>query len=286
LSVKASVQFGQPEDLVEINGALARGSEHDRVVALLDEVRRSAGAGLGGARVDSRGDFPASAGLASSAAAFASLAVATRAAAGLPADVRAASRLARKGSGSACRSIQGGVCAWRRGTRPDGEDSLAEQLFPETHWPELRMVVAVMSRAEKPVKSRDGMKSTVETSPYYAAWARDAESEVGRAEELIRKKDLEGLGNLAERNAWRMHATALAADPPLCYLLPSTLTLIRALPGQRDRGTPIWFTLDAGPNPVLLTDAAHASAAETLARSCGAIDVVHCVPGGDARLLA
>jgi diphosphomevalonate decarboxylase len=194
--------------------------------------------------------------------------------------------LARKGSGSACRSIQGGICAWRRGQRPDGEDSVAEQLFPESHWPELRMIVAVMSRAEKPVKSRDGMKNTVETSPYYPAWIKDAESEIARAEHHIRQKDLEGLGALAERNAWRMHATAFAADPPLCYLLPPTLALIQALPEQRAQGIPVWFTLDAGPNPVLLTDAAHVNAAEAVARACGAIDVVHCVPGGDARLVA
>ena len=32
----------------------------------------------------------------------------------------------------------------------------------------------------------------------------------------------------------------------------------------------MWFTLDAGPNPVLLTDAAHEVRAEALARECGA----------------
>jgi diphosphomevalonate decarboxylase len=285
LSVKATVEFGHAEDHVEINGGLARGGERDRVVSLLEEVRRVGGKSLGGARVDSRGDFPASAGLASSAAAFAALAVAGRAAAGLPPDIRAASRLARKGSGSACRSIQGGICAWRRGARPDGEDSWAEQLFPESHWPELRMVVAVVSRDEKPVKSRDGMRTTVETSPYYPAWVKDAEAELVRAEALIRKKDLEGLGQLAERNAWRMHATALAADPPLCYLLPGTLAILQALPAERARGVPIYFTLDAGPNPVLLTDVEHVGTAEALARACGALEVVHCAPGGDARLV-
>jgi diphosphomevalonate decarboxylase len=147
------------------------------------------------------------------------------------------------------------------------------------------MLVAVVSRAEKPVKSRDGMRTTVETSPYYSAWVKDAEAEVTRAENFIRKKDLAGLGELAERNAWRMHATALAADPPLCYLLPTTLAILQALPAERAKGTPVYFTLDAGPNPVLLTDAQHIQDAEALARGCGALDVVFCVPGGDARLV-
>lgn len=284
LLVKTTVEFRPGADEVEINGKDAVGQERERVLQLLDRVRR--GTSLGAARVVSRGDFPASAGLASSAAAFAALAVASRAAAGLPRDFRAESILARLGSGSACRSIQGGVCAWRRGESADGHDSFAEQLFPQAHWPELRLVVAVVSREKKDVKSREGMRMTVETSPYYPAWTRDAEQEVGRATELIRRRDLGGLGDLAERNAWRMHAASLAADPPLCYLKPATLELILRLPAARALGLPVWFTLDAGPNPVLLTDAAHESKVAELARSCGASEVVHCHPGGDVRLTA
>jgi diphosphomevalonate decarboxylase len=145
-------------------------------------------------------------------------------------------------------------------------------------------VVAILSRDEKEVKSRDGMKHTVETSPYYGAWVKDAEAEVPRAVEIIRRKDLQALGELAERNAWRMHSTAFAADPPLSYMHASTLGLIEHLQEQRKKGMPVWFTLDAGPNPVLLTDAAHEVAAEALARACGAVDVVRCVPGGDTEL--
>ena len=48
---------------------------------------------------------------------------------------------------------------------------------------------------------------------------------------------------------------------------------------------PVWFTLDAGPNPVLLTLASHEAEVERLARDAGAVDVVRCRPGGDARLV-
>jgi diphosphomevalonate decarboxylase len=284
MSVTTTVEFGADTDQVELNGHTAKGSERDRVLRVLEAVRAEAGGKLGPARMVSRGDFPAAAGLASSAAGFAALAVAARAAAGLPAEPRAASVLARLGSGSACRSIQGGFCEWRRGERADGADSFAVQRFSEAHWPELRMVVAILNRDEKEVKSRDGMKHTVETSPYYAAWVKDAEAELPRAVALLQRKDLEGLGALSERNAWRMHATAFAAEPPLSYMHPGTLGLIEHLREQRKKGMPVWFTLDAGPNPVLLTDAAHEVAAEALARACGAIDVVRCVPGGDAVL--
>lgn len=54
------------------------------------------------------------------------------------------SEVARRGSGSACRSMLGGFVQWQRGERPDGRDSLAHQVAPETHWPELRVLVLVV----------------------------------------------------------------------------------------------------------------------------------------------
>jgi diphosphomevalonate decarboxylase len=280
LSVTTSVEWGQGAHVIEINGKPAFGTEAARVVEIL-ELLRAEKPDLGHGRMVSRGDFPAAAGLASSAAAFAALAVAARAAGGWPRDTRAESVLARRGSGSACRSIQGGVCIWHRGENPDGSDSFATQELSEKHWPELRLLVAMVSREEKEVKSRDGMRSAVETSPYYEAWKRDAEAEVPRALEALRKKDLRAIGEIAERNAWRMHATSLAADPPLCYLKPQTLEVIRALARLRRDGIPAYFTLDAGPNPVVLTDAAHE---KTVIEALRAESVVRCNPGGDARL--
>jgi diphosphomevalonate decarboxylase len=290
LSVEATVEFtgSRGADGVRINGARAQGSARERVVRFLDLVRQATPSvrhvGLGAARVDSRGNFPASAGLASSAAAFAALAVAARSAAGLPRSLREESILARQGSGSACRSISGGFVVWRRGVRGDGRDSSARQLFPETHWPELRLLVTLVNRAEKEVNSRDGMRATVRTSPYYRAWVADAERAARSIVPHLRACDLEAVGSLAERNAWRMHATALAASPPLNYLKPQTLAVIEAVREERRRGVGIWFTLDAGPNPVLLTTAADEPRALRLLKALRAGEVVRCRPGGDARL--
>jgi len=281
LSVTATVELGAGGDEVMINGVHAAGMERERVLALVRRVQDGRPE-LQGARVETAGDFAVAAGLASSAAAFAALAVAARAAAGDPADPKAASILARMGSGSASRSVQGGFCAWHRSDRADGADSYAEQLFPPSHWPEVRMVVAVVAKEEKEVKSRDGMRHTVATSPYYAAWVEDAEQEVARAVNAIRRRDLEELGAIAERNAWRMHATALAADPPLCYLKPQTLEVIQAIGRLRRQGVPAWFTLDAGPNPVVLTNEKSEPTVTALCRGLGAEPVVPCTPGGDA----
>ncbi len=289
LAVTTTVEFigEKGADQIEINGKPAEGSERKRVEEALKLVRLEAGSKkkLGAAHMTSRGDFPASAGLASSAAAFAALAVAARSAAGFARDTRAESILARRGSGSASRSIEGGFVRWNRGTRADGKDSFAEQLFDEAHWPDLRLLVGMVSREEKEVKSRDGMRSTVETSPYYPAWTKDAEREVKEIVRHLKRRDLEAVGEIAERNAWRMHATALGANPPLCYLKPATLAVIEACRQLRKEGVGVWFTLDAGPNPVLLTSAKDEKRATELVRAHGASEVVKCVPGGDAKLV-
>src|SRR5690349_11559542 len=106
LFTRTTVSF-QPSlsfDELIINGHEIAGAGRDRVSYILDLVRDMAHIHES-AEVLTENNFPSGAGIASSAAAFAALALAGSKAAGLNLSERELSRLARRGSGSAARSI-------------------------------------------------------------------------------------------------------------------------------------------------------------------------------------
>ncbi|HEX3761613.1 MAG TPA: diphosphomevalonate decarboxylase [Kofleriaceae bacterium] len=156
-------------DELVLDGRAARPAELARTVELLDLVRAEAGFAAR-ARVVSRNEFPTASGLASSASGFAALAVAAADAAGLALAPRALSILARRGSGSAARSVFGGFVRMHAGRAGDGSDAFAEPLgSPLTD--RVRMVIAILGGgAPKAHGSRSAMTHTAETSPLYRAW--------------------------------------------------------------------------------------------------------------------
>ncbi len=54
----------------------------------------------------------------------------------------------RQGSGSACRSVLGGFAAWHMGSASDGSDSYAEEIASDDHWPEMKILVAVVRSSD------------------------------------------------------------------------------------------------------------------------------------------
>jgi diphosphomevalonate decarboxylase len=287
LSVDAEVAFDGAghlaSDEVTIDGEPARGAERERLVRFLDLVRAEAGRD-DSARVVTRGRVPRGAGLASSAAAFAALALAGSRAAGLQLEPRALSALARRGSGSAARSIFGGFVEWHRGERADGSDSIAEPLLPPADW-DVRVVVAITHTGPKAVSSREGMTRAA-ASPLYPAWVAGAESDLAAARAAIRARDLEALGQLAEHSALKMHAVGLAARPPLLYWRGATVECVHRVWALRAEGTPVFVTIDAGPQVKVLCQPGDAPrVADALRAVPGVEHVVTCAPGGGAEVL-
>jgi diphosphomevalonate decarboxylase len=284
LGVEARVAFdGGDRDRLEIDGAPAAGEEAARLTGFLDLLRREARI-PSRASVVTRSGVPRGAGLASSAAAFAALALAGSRAAGLRLEPSALSALARRGSGSAARSIFGGFVEWHRGDRADGRDSVAEPLAGPDHW-DVRVVVALVTSARKAVASREGMARAAE-SPFYPAWVAGADADLAAARAAIGGRDLAALGTVAERSALAMHAVGLAARPPLLYWRGATVDCVHAVWALRAEGTPAWVTIDAGPQvKVLCAPDAAARVAGVLAAVPGVERVLTCGPGGGAEVV-
>ncbi len=251
-----------------------------KVRAFLDRFRARFRIGSH-ARVVLASNFPVAAGLASSASTFAALAKAAVTAAGVEIDDAELAEVARLGSGSACRSVYGGFVEWR----PQGAGSVVEPVADKDHWA-LPILVAVTSEQPKAVGSSEGMKRTAATSPYYPAWIESGAADLPLARAAILRRDLAALGEVAERNCLRMHAAAIASDPPLLYWEPATLAVMRRVWQLRERGTPAYFTIDAGPQVKVLcaADAAEAVRA-ALAAVPGVLRVIASRPGDPPRLV-
>jgi len=236
------------EDSLHINGdTLASGDKaFKRLFAFLD-LLRPRGQTL---RVDSVNTLPMAAGLASSASAFAAALLAMEKLYGWELDGPTRSRLARLGSGSACRSVHQGFVEWQAGAEPDGIDSFALPLAPA--WPELRVGVLTLSAATKSVGSTEGMKRTAETSQLYRAWPAQVAHDLPLIRRAVLEHDFETLGATAEQNALAMHATMIAAWPPILYWRPETIAALHQVHALRAQGLPVFATLDAGPNVKLL----------------------------------
>lgn len=241
-------------DHLFLNGERALPAMEQRVQQFMRVVRQTLDF-QGFADIHSTNFFPTGAGLASSASAFAALTLAAVTARGLSLSTEALSRLARQGSGSACRSLLGGFAEWQAGEREDGFDSFAVPLASGTDgqpaWKPV-MVVLVLTSAHKAVGSGDGMQRTVDTSPLYASWLDSIAVDLQDMRAGIRDQDFEKVGELMEHNALKMHATALAARPSVLYWEPSSVALIHHIQSLRQAGVPCYLTMDAGPNVKVL----------------------------------
>lgn len=259
LTTVTTVRFDRAlaADAMRLGGVDASPTVLARTSAWLDHVRALAGIDARAA-IDTVNHFPTASGLASSASGFAALAMAAAAAAGLALDDAALTRLARLGSGSAARSIHGGLVRMHAGARADGEDAIATPIDADAGFvASLRMVIAeVGGGAPKTHGSRDAMEHCAATSPLYAGWLAAVPGDLVAAEDAIARGDLEALGAVTEASALAMHAAAIASRPTILYWQPATLAAMAAVRSLRAQGHGAWATMDAGPHVKVLTSAA------------------------------
>ena len=275
----------QPEprsDELELDGSPQSGPALERVSKFLDIIRAASG-NHEFARVVSENSFPKSAGVASSASAFAALAMAAAHAYGLDLTERELSILARRGSGSAARSIPAGFVEWHAGS--SSEDSYAETIAPPEHW-QLWDCIAMVEDQPKKVGSTQGHQ-LADTSPLQSARLLDADRRLDLCRQAILQKDFTKLADVIELDSNMMHAVMLTSRPPLMYWSPLSIEIMRQVAAWRAGGLEVAYTLDAGPNIHIIcsADSRH-TVIERLAAIQGVMKTIVSQVGGGAFLVS
>ncbi|MCE7990043.1 MAG: diphosphomevalonate decarboxylase [Caldilinea sp. CFX5] len=241
-------------DEVMLDGVRLDVRKAARLVRHLDRIRTLAAVDYR-ARVVSQNNFPMASGIASSASGFAALTTAACHALELNLDATRLSAIARRGSGSASRSLFGGFVEWERGH--DDASSVARQLHPADHWA-LYDVVAVVSGAEKAVSSEQGHQ-LAGSSPLNRGRVAGLDHALAEVRAALAERDLHRLGPVIEQDALAMHAVMMTSSPSLLYWQPGTLEIIHTIRHWREQeGLAAYFTIDAGPNIHVICEAATA----------------------------
>jgi diphosphomevalonate decarboxylase len=281
LFTRTSVSF-QPSlgfDELIINEHEVMGKGLERVSAILDIVRRAVGINAK-AEVVSENNFPTGAGIASSASAFAALALAATKAAGLDWSESQVSRLARLGSGSASRSVPTGFVEWKMGS--GDEDSYAVSIAPPEHWA-LADCVAIVSTGHKTTGSTEG-HALASTSPLQTARVAGAPRRLDACRKAILERDFGSFAEIIEHDSDLMHAVMMTSRPALFYWQPATLAVMEAVRELRKSGTPAAYTIDAGPNVhVICMQENSDKIVEYLKTIPGVIDMLTAKVGGPAK---
>lgn len=206
-------------------------------------------------KIVSVNNFPTAAGLASSASGYACFTRCLAELYGVAEEYEGElSAIARQGSGSACRSMYGGWVAWRMGSREDGRDSIAQQVQPASHWPDMRVLILVANSGQKETSSTDGMQRSVRTS---LLLKHRAEVIVPQRMEAMEKhilaRDFASFGDLTMADSNQFHATCLDTLPPIFYMndtSKSVIHLVHAFNNYK-KEVKAAYTFDAGPNAVV-----------------------------------
>ncbi|GME92008.1 hypothetical protein B5S28_g2904 [[Candida] boidinii] len=202
----------------------------------------------------SENNFPTAAGLASSAAGFAALISSIAKLYKLPQSNSELSKIARKGSGSACRSLFGGYVAWEMGELANGEDSKAVEIAPLSHWPEMKACILVVCDDKKDVPSTSGMQLTVHTSDLFKERIENiVPKRFLEMKETILNKDFNKFAELTMKDSNSFHSVCLDSYPPIFYLNDTSKKIIKLvnLLNESVGENIAAYTFDAGPNAVI-----------------------------------
>lgn len=105
------------------------------------------------------------------------------------------------------------------GLSSSGEDSIARQIAPASHWPEMRLLILVVNDERKKYSSTSGMKQSVETSELLKYRAKEiVPKKVEAIKKAILEKDFQKFARITMEDSNQFHAVCLDTFPPCVYM--------------------------------------------------------------------
>lgn len=212
-------------------------------------------------KIDSYNSFPHSSGIASSASSMSALVLCLLKIEKIvnhnvtPVDLQKASFLSRLASGSAARSLYPVMTLW--GATPSVSTSSDEYAVPLTDmvapvFQSYHDSIMIVSNKEKSVSSRVG-HSLMNGHPLAEQRYATARQHTEQLLKVLQNGDVKEFMKIAEAEALQLHEMMATSNPPYHLMEDNTLKIIElAKKFRHDSGTPLCFTLDAGPNVHLL----------------------------------
>jgi phosphomevalonate decarboxylase len=270
-----TIEFGDIDaDEATIDDKKANEREMARVLAVVDEVRRRSGVN-DSFRMVSKNNFPSNVGLGASASGFAALAVAACHAVGLNLSLEEISTIARRGAGSASRSVTGGFSLWKTGH--DDEDSYSYQLSSEAF--KMGIVVALIPAH----KFTDDAHRDVIESPFFHSRLSYVHGAIAEMQSAIRKQDIRRIGELAEKDSLILHGITMTGLEELILWRPETVRVILEVKELRKEGIPAYFSIDTGATVYVNTLPEMVGVVRDRIESLG-IETIECGVGGSSRV--
>lgn len=208
--------------------------------------------------INSRNSFPHSSGIASSASGMSALALCIMS---IEKELnpsisdeyfnKKASFLARLGSGSACRSIEGELIVWGEHNKIKGSSNLFGVKFPyklHENFKNYHDTILLVDEGEKQVSSTVG-HNLMNSHPFAKQRFIQAKENVSKISKVLKKGDIKSFMEIVESEALTLHAMMMTSNPYFILMKPNTLKIINKIWEFRKlTKANVCFTLDAGAN--------------------------------------
>ena len=209
-------------------------------------------------KIETTNTFPHSSGIASSASGMSALALCLMSIEkklnpkiGQEFFNQKASFLARLGSGSACRSIEGDLMVWGSTDTIVGSSDFFAIKYPykvHENFKNYQDTILLVDKGEKQVSSTVG-HNLMHNHPFAKERFNQALDNLAKLKPILESGNLDDFITLMESEALTLHAMMMTSMPYFILMKPNTLKIINKIWEFRNKTkSHIGFTLDAGAN--------------------------------------